>query len=173
MDGSEARAASPSGSLVELRSGRQLPERTRNRWGRSGRWAKVSERSPTCILAAGLTRWSWTIDSSIPGRLLYYSEGATDFVLQICKIGGQQGLLRIDHNVHRNSRREIATNRLAQATLHPITVDCASQHTSHGESNPGRVSLHTSQVKNCHVSRKMTLALLINPLEIGVAEQAR
>src|SRR6266550_3215088 len=172
MAGSGACAASPSSSPVELRSGRQLPARTRNRWGRSGRRARVSERSPTCIPAAGLTRWSWTIDSSIPGRLLNHSEGATDFVLQICKIGGEQGLLRINHNVHRNSRRQIATNRLAQATLHPITVDGAPQHASHGESNPGRVSLRTSQVKNCHVSRKMTLTLLINPLEIGVAEQA-
>ena len=72
-----------------------------------------------------------------------------------------------------STSRQIAANRLTQPTLHPITIDCATQHASHCESNPGRVSLRTSQVKNCHMSRKMTLALLINPLKIGVAEQAR
>src|SRR5690349_11299172 len=146
MDGSGARAASPSRSHVAHRSDPQLPARTRNRWGRIGRQAKVSERLPTYIPAAGLTRWSWTSKSSIPGRLMNYSEGATDFVLQICKIGGQQGLLRINHTIHRNSRRQIAPHRFAHTTLHPITFDGATQHTSHCESNPGRVSLRTSQI---------------------------
>ena len=49
-----------------------------------------------------------------------------DLIQQLGKLGGEEGLLRINHNIHRNSRRQMAANRLAQPAFHPITIDCAT-----------------------------------------------
>ncbi len=61
----------------------------------------------------------------------------------------------------------------AQAPFHAVAFDRSTQNASHGEAHPKSLFVRTSQKKNCHMGGKMTPALFIDALKIGVPEQAR
>src|SRR3954462_15421769 len=68
--------------------------------------------------------------------LLYDYEGLTDFVQQHLEIQGQYGLLRINHDIRiRCLHRPRQPDSLPQAAFYTISLNGASEHTAHRESN--------------------------------------
>jgi hypothetical protein len=119
-------------------------------------------------------------------QLLFdYGEGPGDFVYYCCEIGGQQRFLRVDDHVCGYSRRRTGhANCFAQAALHAVALDCAAQGAAHGETDAqtlwhGRPRPRFRQhrrarpIENGEGRGKMAASLLVDALEIRVAQKAR
>jgi hypothetical protein len=106
-------------------------------------------------------------------RLLNYFKGAADLVPQISKFKFERGLLGINYHIHRNANsRPTQTNRLSQSSFYAIAFNGSAQDPSHGKPDANPVTTLPQQIKHCHVSGEMTAALFVDPLEVGVPEQA-
>lgn len=106
---------------------------------------------------------------------MYDYECLANFVHQRVEIGRQDNFLGIDNDINSGSRAGACqADCLAQATLDAIALNGASQGATYGEpdtqSRAAPLSLPLRK-KNRHRSREVPLALLINALEIGVAQK--
>src|SRR5437588_555141 len=72
----------------------------------------------------------------LPRQLLFNDcEGFRDFVLYCRKVGRQQRLFRVDHNVHiQYCSRTTEPDRLAQTAFHAIALNSAAQGAAYGKS---------------------------------------
>ena len=98
------------------------------------------------------------------------------FVPNTGKICAQKGPLGINDNIRRNCRgKATEPYRLAQAALHPVALYGPSQHPAHGKTDAkswrGFFVQAALQIKNCHVRRKVTASLFVNPFEIRMAQK--
>jgi hypothetical protein len=113
--------------------------------------------------------------------LPYYYERLPDFVQHCIEVGREKRLLRVDDDVRGWSRyRPRQAYCLSQSALHAITLNCSTKGPSDCKSHAKarnnfyiRLRFLPRQVKHGHRCRKMPLSLLINTLEISMAQQAR
>src|SRR5579863_3770077 len=63
-------------------------------------------------------------------------------------------------------------DRLSQSPFHTIAIDRPTENPPNGEPDATPLALPPQQIKHCHVRGEVTTALFVNPLEVGVPEQA-
>jgi hypothetical protein len=110
--------------------------------------------------------------------LLYDYESLADFVQDNIKVRRQDHLFRIYHYICTwPGPRSTESHSLAQTSLHAIPLDGATQRSADSESDPKacrtivRVCPQPLQIEHSHRSRKMAASLLINALEVGMAQK--
>src|SRR4029077_16486426 len=134
-------------------------------WGHSGKLVKTSATPRTYICGA---RSAWQLlksDSWFAHRLFDHLEGALHIFPQIGKIGGQQRLLRIDDHINRSiCDHTIQTDGFAQAPLHAVALDRATQPASHSETHSEIARLPAPQVEHGHMGGEMTPSFLVHAL---------
>jgi hypothetical protein len=137
----------------------------------------------------------------LPRQLLFdYGKGSGDFVQYCGEVGGQQRFLWIDHYIRGNpSLRKGHPNCFAKAALHAVALDCAAEGTAYGESDAQagggrrtcprtclqtwhrtasgsgywRLGFRARPIENGEGCREVAASLLVDTLEIRVAQKAR
>ena len=105
---------------------------------------------------------------------LDHLECLDDLALQIAEGRGQRRALGIDHHIRGNTGREITQPySLTQAASDSISLDRAAERLAHCKANSRATHLviRASQVKHCHVRRKMPASLFIDSLKIRMPQQ--